>query len=71
MRELTAMEIEQVSGGSIGDFATDGGAMGTFVGGVVSNTVGGAIRGGAIGAFAGATFGIAYYGTGLMMETFS
>lgn len=62
MRELTAVEIEQVSGGSIGEFAANGGALGSVMGGIATNTLRGAIAGGAFGAVLGAAGGIGYYG---------
>ncbi|NQV68419.1 MAG: bacteriocin-like peptide [Pseudohongiella sp.] len=71
MRELTTWEIEQVSGGTIGDFATEGGAIGTVVGGIVTNTIRGAITGGGFGALIGASMGIGYYGTGWLLEQLS
>jgi hypothetical protein len=58
MRELTLDEIEQVSGGSIiGDYAADGGALGTLGGTIFTNTLKGAARGGLVGAGMGAAFG--------------
>lgn len=60
MRELSRTEISQVSGGSISDFATEGGAYGSMLGGLFTNTMGGALRGGAAGALIGASFGLGY-----------
>ena len=61
MRELTLDEIEQVSGGgTIGDFATEGGAIGSIVGAGVTGTLRGAVTGGSIGAVAGGSFGIGW-----------
>lgn len=60
MRELTLDEIERVSGGGIGDFAADGGAMGTIFGALATNTLAGAARGGLGGAALGASFGIGH-----------
>lgn len=61
MRELTLEEIEQVSGGgTLGDFAADGGAAGTVLGGFFTDTLGGAARGGIGGAALGASFGLGY-----------
>ncbi|MBL4572454.1 MAG: Blp family class II bacteriocin [Gammaproteobacteria bacterium] len=60
MRELTLDEIEQVSGGGIGSYATDGAAGGSFLGALATNTLYGAARGGAIGALGGISFGIGY-----------
>ena len=71
MRELTTLEIDQVGGGSISNFAADGGALGSVVGAVMYSTIAGAVRGGAIGALAGATYGIAYYTTGWIIESLS
>lgn len=61
MRELTEAEISQVSGGSIGDFAANGGALGTIVGGIITNSIRGAMTGGAYGALGGAVLGAGYY----------
>ena len=62
MRELTAMEINQVSGGSLSlsDTAGTGGALGSIFGATVTGTINGAIRGGAAGALVGATFALSY-----------
>ena len=61
MRELTETEISQVSGGSIGDFAANGGAVGTIAGGIITNSIRGAMVGGAYGALGGAVLGAGYY----------
>lgn len=60
MRELTAEEISQVGGGSISEYAGEGGALGVFFGGIATGTVFGAARGGTIGAALGASFGAGY-----------
>jgi hypothetical protein len=58
MRELTLDEIEQVSGGSgIGEYAADGGGLGSLVGTLSSGTLYGAARGGMVGGLLGASFG--------------
>lgn len=58
MRELTLDEIEQVSGGgTISDWAAEGGAIGSMVGTLATNTMRGAARGGLGGALVGASFG--------------
>ena len=63
MRELTIDEIEQVSGGSsLGEFAADGGAIGSIAGALVTNTMSGATRGGLGGALVGASFRRGLYG---------
>jgi hypothetical protein len=52
MRELTLDEIEQVSGGSgIGEYAADGGGLGSLVGTLSSGTLYGAARGGMVGGY--------------------
>jgi len=61
MRELTESETQcVVGGGIIGEFAADGGAIGTVVGYVAETTVMGATRGGLVGAMAGTAFGAGY-----------
>lgn len=61
MRELTEAEASSVvGGGTIGDYAADGGAIGTVAGYVVDSTVMGATRGGLAGAMLGASFGAGY-----------
>lgn len=71
MRELTALEINQVSGGAaIASYGVEGGAIGTIVGGVITNTVYGATRGGTLGAVLGATFGVAYETTSWLIEEY-
>jgi hypothetical protein len=58
MRELTLDEIEQVSGGSsIGEFAADGGGLGSIAGTLATGTLYGAARGGMVGGLLGASFG--------------
>jgi len=72
MRELTALEVSQVSGGTaISKYAVEGGALGTIFGGVMTNTLGGAVRAGPLGAVLGATFGIAYETTSWIIEQVS
>ncbi len=72
MRELTALEIQQVSGGSIvGDYATEGGAYGSIAGALITNTMRGAVTGGLAGALLGATFGLTYGLTSYALENFS
>ena len=56
MRELTSDEIEQVGGGiGIGEYAADGGGLGSIIGTLSSGTLYGAGRdemaGGLLGAF--------------------
>jgi len=59
MRELTLDEIERVSGaGTIGDYAADGGAIGSIIGTLATNTMAGAARGGVAGALIGASWGV-------------
>ena len=71
MRELTALEISQVSGGAaISKYAVEGGAFGTILGGVLTNTLGGAVRAGPLGAVLGATFGVAYETTSWLIEEY-
>jgi hypothetical protein len=61
MRELTLDEIERVSGGgTIGDFAADGGAIGSILGAGIRGTISGAARGGITGAVLGGSFGIGF-----------
>lgn len=70
MRELTALEIEQVSGGaSVGEYATEGGALGSIVGGVVTGTIHGAMRGGIAGALIMGTFGLSYNATSYIIDS--
>ena len=71
MRELTETEISQVSGGSIGDFAANGGAVGTIAGGVITNTIRGAMMGGAYGALGGAVLGAGYYTSRWIVQSLS
>ncbi len=54
MRELTAREIEQVSGGSIG--------------GIVTSTLRGAAVGGVAGTFYGAAWGVGFYAANSLRE---
>ena len=72
MRELTAMEIEQVSGGaSTGEYATEGGALGSIIGGALTNTLKGAARGGLGGALVMATFGLSFNATTYLLDRYS
>ena len=70
MRELTSMEIEQVSGGaSVGEYAAEGGAIGSILGGVVTGTIQGAMRGGVAGALVMGTFGLSYNTTSYIIDS--
>ena len=61
MRELTLEEQDKVVGGSyVADGATEGGAFGTVVGAVATNTLRGAATGGIWGAALGGSFGFGY-----------
>ena len=71
MRELTSKEIAQVSGGSIGDWATEAGAAGTIGGAIVTNTIRGAIIGGGFGALLGATMGVGWYAGSALYDRYS
>ena len=55
MRELTSDEIEQVGSG-IGEYAADGGRLGSIVGTLSSVTLYGAARDGLAGGLLGASF---------------
>ena len=55
MRELTSDEIEQVGSG-IGEYAADGGGLGSIVGTLSSVTLYGAARDGMAGGLLGASF---------------
>jgi|TARA_B110000444_G_scaffold189046_1_gene178491 hypothetical protein len=58
MRELTSDEIEQVGGGiGIGEYAADGGGLGSIIGTLSSGTLYGAGRDEMAGGLLGASFG--------------
>lgn len=70
MRELTANEIEQVSGGkSLAEYAGEGGAVGSILGAVTTGTIYGAMRGGVGGALLMATYGLTYNTTTYILES--
>ena len=72
MRELTETEASSVTGGGrIGEFAADGGAIGTVVGYIADSTIAGATRGGLAGAMVGTSFGIGYAAGTYMYGTLS
>ena len=71
MRELTETEIGQVSGGSTGDFAANGGAVVTIVGGLLTNTIRGAMAAGAYGALGGAVLAAGYYTSCWIVQSLS
>ena len=60
MRELTSDEIEQLGGGigiGIGEYAADGGGLGSIIGTLSSGTLYGAGRDEMAGGLLGASFG--------------
>lgn len=71
MRELTIHESETVSGaGEVGDWAAEGGAVGTIAGYVYSGTLASAARGGIVGAMLGGSFGAGYGAGKLIVKVF-
>lgn len=71
MRELTALEVDRVGGGSsMTDFMGEGGALGTIYGAVVEGTLAGAGRFGAQGALLGAVFGLSYGTTSWLIDEY-
>lgn len=72
MRELTAVEIGRVGGGSsLTDYAAQGGILGSIYGAVAEGTMAGAARFGPQGALLGAVFGLSYGTTSWLIEEYS
>ncbi len=71
MRELTALEVGRVGGGSdLTEYAATGGILGSIYGAAVEGTMAGAARFGPQGALLGAIFGITYGGTSWLIDEY-
>lgn len=72
MRELTALEVGRVGGGSwVTEYMDDGSGLGMIFGAVYEGTLAGAARFGGYGAVLGATFGLSYGLTSYLIEEYS
>lgn len=71
MRELTALEVGRVGGGSsLTEYAAEGGILGSIYGAVVEGTLAGAARFGHQGAILGAVFGLSYGTTSWLVDEY-
>ena len=71
MRELTALEVCRVGGGSdLTEFTATGGILGSVYGAVVEGTMAGAARFGPQGALLGAVFGLSYGTTSWLVDEY-
>ncbi len=71
MRELTALVVGQVGGGSdLTEYAATGGILGSIYGAAVEGAMAGAARFGPQGALLGAIFGMSYGGSSWLIDEY-
>ena len=72
MRELTAIEVDRVGGGSaMTEYVGEGSALGTIAGATYEGTLMGAARFGAYGAVLGGVFGLSFGVTSWALDEYS